>query len=160
VERLVDMNTNTTQSKPSSVAQENNQAAPQMQVNPHITKKLPELREVQKVFFLSKLINVIFTLAVVVALPVVYYLGFIDQSWTNRIGIIFNFVAGFMLAPELLGKRRLLRFEVMIEAFLFKINGLMAKATISLRNEVRYIIPRLLIVLEGVWKLSGRDRNR
>jgi hypothetical protein len=36
-------------------------------------------------------------------------------DWVNRIGIILNFCAGFLLAPELIGIRRLRRFEKFLE---------------------------------------------
>jgi hypothetical protein len=34
--------------------------------------------------------------------------------WLNRIGIVLNFLAGFMLAPELIGIERIRRFEQLI----------------------------------------------
>ncbi|MBH8576838.1 hypothetical protein I8752_28385 [Nostocaceae cyanobacterium CENA369] len=39
----------------------------------------------------------------------------IDLDWLNRIGIILNFFAGFMLAPDLIGKDKILRFENWLE---------------------------------------------
>jgi hypothetical protein len=36
-------------------------------------------------------------------------------DWVNRIGIILNFCAGFLLAPELIGIERLQRFEKFLE---------------------------------------------
>jgi hypothetical protein len=36
-------------------------------------------------------------------------------DWVNRIGIILNFCAGFLLAPELIGIQRLQRFEKFLE---------------------------------------------
>jgi hypothetical protein len=38
-----------------------------------------------------------------------------DGEWLNRAGIILNFLAGFMLAPELLGLHRLREFEAYLE---------------------------------------------
>jgi hypothetical protein len=37
------------------------------------------------------------------------------MEWLNRIGIILNFVAGFLLAPELIGLDRIRRFETRLE---------------------------------------------
>jgi hypothetical protein len=36
-------------------------------------------------------------------------------DWVNRMGIILNFCAGFLLAPELIGIQRLQRFEKFLE---------------------------------------------
>jgi hypothetical protein len=38
-----------------------------------------------------------------------------SSDWVNRIGIILNFCAGFLLAPELIGIQRLQRFEKFLE---------------------------------------------
>ncbi|MEA2599623.1 MAG: hypothetical protein QOF89_615 [Acidobacteriota bacterium] len=38
-------------------------------------------------------------------------------EWLNRVGIIFNSLAGFLVAPELLGISRLERTEARLEAF-------------------------------------------
>lgn len=40
-----------------------------------------------------------------------------DPTWLNRIGIILNFFAGFMIAPELIGQKRLQQWEGRIERF-------------------------------------------
>ena len=48
-----------------------------------------------------------FVVSVILAIPVGYYLGYIGVIGLNRIGIILNFCAGFMLAPELIGQKRL-----------------------------------------------------
>ncbi|NJO84256.1 MAG: hypothetical protein HC828_16700, partial [Blastochloris sp.] len=50
-------------------------------------------------------------------LPVGYLLGAISIEALNRIGIVLNFAAGFMLAPELLGRQRLATMEDRIELF-------------------------------------------
>lgn len=42
-------------------------------------------------------------------------LNWIDLDWLNRIGIILNFFAGFLLAPDLIGRNKLLRYEQIIE---------------------------------------------
>ncbi|GAX46264.1 hypothetical protein NIES4075_72850 [Tolypothrix sp. NIES-4075] len=39
----------------------------------------------------------------------------IDLDWLNRIGIILNFFAGFLLAPDLIGRQKLLNYEELIE---------------------------------------------
>src|SRR5438105_240637 len=38
--------------------------------------------------------------------------------WLNRAGIILNFLAGFMLAPDLIGLARLKKFEAALERVL------------------------------------------
>jgi hypothetical protein len=38
-----------------------------------------------------------------------------DHEWLNRLGIVLNFLAGFLLAPELIGLHRLSRFEEWLE---------------------------------------------
>ncbi|HEX6371028.1 MAG TPA: hypothetical protein VF006_19075 [Longimicrobium sp.] len=38
-----------------------------------------------------------------------------DNDWVNRIGVILNFAAGFMVAPELIGLDRLRHLETRIE---------------------------------------------
>lgn len=37
------------------------------------------------------------------------------MEWLNRLGIILNFLAGFLLAPELIGLERIRRFEERME---------------------------------------------
>jgi hypothetical protein len=58
--------------------------------------------------------RVLFVMAFI-AIALIYYSGYIDKDWLNRIGIILNFCAGFMLAPELLGTERLRNAEGYIE---------------------------------------------
>jgi hypothetical protein len=43
--------------------------------------------------------------------------------WVNRLGIVLNFVAGFLVAPELLGIQRLERAERSLETFTKKGRG-------------------------------------
>jgi len=38
-----------------------------------------------------------------------------DETWLNRLGIILNFLAGFMLAPELIGIERLKKIELFLK---------------------------------------------
>jgi hypothetical protein len=66
----------------------------------------------------STWINRVLIVVVLVAIPVLYYFGYIGVVWLNRIGIILNFCAGFMVAPELLGVSRLHRIEVFIKQVL------------------------------------------
>lgn len=47
--------------------------------------------------------------------PILYFLGYINKEWINRIGIILNFLAGFMVAPELIGVERLAKIENYME---------------------------------------------
>lgn len=55
----------------------------------------------------------------------------IDFDWINRIGIILNFLAGFMLAPDIIGKENINFFEDKLE---IKINYLIIKTQVSLRG--------------------------
>lgn len=53
------------------------------------------------------------------------------MEWLNRAGIILNFLAGFMIAPELIGLERLQNIENNIE---HNISELISRAEIQLRN--------------------------
>jgi len=44
-----------------------------------------------------------------------------DLKWLNRIGILLNFLAGFMIAPELIGIKRLSDAELSIEKSLLSV---------------------------------------
>lgn len=59
--------------------------------------------------------NRIFFVIIILAIPFLYYFGYFDKEWINRIGIAFNFFAGFMVAPELIGDERLKRIEDYLE---------------------------------------------
>lgn len=55
-------------------------------------------------------------LAFIVVIPfVLYYTGYIMKDWMNRSGIILNFIAGFMVAPDLIGEKRLVQLEALVE---------------------------------------------
>jgi hypothetical protein len=54
----------------------------------------------------STWLNRIFLIVVLVTIPLIYLFGYIGRDWLNRLGIIFNFLAGFLVAPELIGIRR------------------------------------------------------
>lgn len=66
----------------------------------------------------ATLFNWLFVIVVIIAIPLAYYFGYIGVTWLNRIGIILNFCAGFMLAPELLGVNRIRKLENRIKSFL------------------------------------------
>ncbi|MBD2255648.1 hypothetical protein [Nostoc parmelioides] len=51
----------------------------------------------------------------------------IDLDWLNRIGIILNFLAGFMLAPNVLGTKMLEKFEEVIDDFSNSLNSKIQK---------------------------------
>ena len=44
----------------------------------------------------------------------------IDLVWLNRVGITLNFVAGFLMAPDLIGRNRLRKLEAILEGFITK----------------------------------------
>lgn len=70
-------------------------------------------------------------------------------SWINRLGIMLTFLAGFMVAPELIGLERLTRAERRIEKVL-------AKVVSSLKDEIQpeAVFGLLLsIVAFFVWQL-------
>lgn len=54
----------------------------------------------------------------------------IDLDVLNRIGIILNFLAGFMLAPDLIGTERISKFENYIE---LKIRNLIKNIRVNLK---------------------------
>jgi len=45
------------------------------------------------------------------------------NEWINRIGLILDFTAGFLLAPEIIGKRRLEMLEQRIDLALSYLTG-------------------------------------
>jgi hypothetical protein len=57
-----------------------------------------------------------------------YFLGYISTQWANSIGILMDLFAGFMLAPELIGEKRLKRFEIFIEHAIVNARNLADKA--------------------------------
>jgi hypothetical protein len=63
----------------------------------------------------SRWVNRVFVVVVLLALPLAYYFGYMGKDWLNRLGIILNFCAGFMVAPELLGVARLDKGEKYLE---------------------------------------------
>ena len=67
---------------------------------------------------IGKWLKNLFVFLLVLALPIVYLLGYIGKDWLNRYGIILNFIAGFMVAPELIGIERLRTLEQKLEQWL------------------------------------------
>ncbi len=60
---------------------------------------------------IGRWLNRLFVIVVLIAIPLAYYFGYIGVAWLNRIGIILNFFAGFMVAPELFGVERIKRLR-------------------------------------------------
>lgn len=60
-----------------------------------------------------------------------------NKEWVNRIGIIFNFLAGFMIAPELIGIERLKRIELNIEDTLLHLSKSLVQQFAYWRLKVR-----------------------
>jgi hypothetical protein len=71
-----------------------------------------------------------------------------DLIWINRIGIILNFVAGFLMAPDLIGTAKLRELEFRLER---KLDNILEdfRATISLfENPFR--------AFSTIWPAAGR----
>jgi hypothetical protein len=60
-----------------------------------------------------------------------------DQDWVNRVGILLNFLAGFMIAPELIGIDRLKRIEGYIEEKLLRLSNSFVQQFDYLRSKIR-----------------------
>jgi hypothetical protein len=56
----------------------------------------------------STWVNRVFVVVVLVAIPLLYYFGYMGKEWINRIGITLNFCAGFLVSPELLFRGNIL----------------------------------------------------
>jgi hypothetical protein len=65
----------------------------------------------------------------------------IDLDWINRFGIVLNFLAGFMIAPELIGEKTISNYENKIEK--------------KLNNLIDYINPKLSYSTEYSNKIIG-----
>lgn len=91
-------------------------------------------------------LNRVFVVAILVAIPLLYYFGYMSAGWLNRIGIILNFCAGFMVAPELLGVERLTRIEIVIENSIEKFISSINK----FNNVLAYVViwPTIPLALE------------
>lgn len=57
-----------------------------------------------------------------------------ESELINRIGIIINFISGFMIAPELIGIKRLRKFELTLKKFL-------SNAILNFKNQLLYLAP-------------------
>ncbi|MFO5493039.1 MAG: hypothetical protein ACLBM6_10965, partial [Cuspidothrix sp.] len=68
----------------------------------------------------------------------------LDLDLLNRIGIILNFLAGFMLAPDLIGTKRISSFENYMES---RIINLIEKIKLNLNH--RYIIRNSSVVVRN-----------
>jgi hypothetical protein len=81
---------------------------------------------------IGRWLNRLFVIAVFVAIPSTYYFGYIGIVSLNRIGIILNFCAGFLIAPELIGERGLHWIELQflsIQSYLTKRNKIITEFT-------------------------------
>jgi hypothetical protein len=88
----------------------------------------------------------LFILVILMAIPLLYRFGYIEILWLNRIGIILNFCAGFMLAPELLGTKRLLVIEAKTKHFLSRMKQFV-KGYRDFLPMWRFFLPMLLLLL-------------
>jgi len=79
------------------------------------TNQVQTIAPVQKSGAVSWWINRVLVVVVLIAIPLLYYFGYISAVWLNRIGIILNFCAGFLVAPELIGSERLSRGRMILE---------------------------------------------
>lgn len=92
-------------------------------------------------------------LSLLLTLPIAYYLAYISKDWINRIGIIMNFAAGFMLAPELIGVSRLRKIEIIVEIVLSNQRQLLTRATEKIQDFFAITKGRLtfgLAVIAGI----------
>jgi hypothetical protein len=58
-------------------------------------------------------------------------------EWLNRTGIILNFLAGFLMAPDIIGRQRLNRWESSIEKQLLFVVTPFSKITARLLNYIK-----------------------
>ncbi|MBW4607411.1 MAG: hypothetical protein KME22_09330 [Hassallia sp. WJT32-NPBG1] len=78
----------------------------------------------------------------------------IDLDWLNRVGIILNFLAGFMLAPDLIGKERLLIIEEKIEGQLQTIIKLV-KSNLKSRYGKRHNYGWIMLIFMSTFFVPG-----
>ncbi|MFD2937075.1 hypothetical protein [Spirosoma flavum] len=62
------------------------------------------------------------SLMAIVSPLLLFQFGYIEPVWLNRVGIILNFIAGFLVAPDLIGIDRLETFENRVEVYLNQIH--------------------------------------
>src|SRR5262245_46084403 len=72
----------------------------------------------------SAVLSRVFIIVVLTAIPLLYYFGYIGIVWLNRIGVILNFCAGFMVAPELIGNEGLRKIQLKTTRILFRLREL------------------------------------
>jgi hypothetical protein len=85
------------------------------QVSQQSADQIQPIAPAQKASAVSTWLNRVLIVAILIAIPLLYHFGYIGTVWLNRLGIILNFCAGFMVAPELLGTVRLEKFEKALE---------------------------------------------
>ena len=63
---------------------------------------------------ISRWLKALYIIILIFGMPSLWFFGYISNTYINRLGIILNFLAGFMIAPELIGKTRLQSIEIAI----------------------------------------------
>jgi hypothetical protein len=86
---------------------------------------------------ISTTINALIFVVIALTVPILSFQGVIDQEWTNRLGIILNFAAGFLIAPELLGLERLRKAETSIETIAAKFGAFLERPRFYIRQSLR-----------------------
>jgi hypothetical protein len=67
-------------------------------------------------------------------------------DWVNRMGIILNFCAGFLLAPELIGVQRLQRFEKFLEESILRFRNAISRLALRIRTVLARVLARFPII--------------
>lgn len=75
--------------------------------------------------------------------------------WLNRIGIILNFLAGFMLAPELLGVERIRKTEDFLEKI---VSRTLIFSDILIINLLKQVF-RLIDMIVGIFDVDPSTKN-
>jgi uncharacterized membrane protein len=70
-----------------------------------------------------------------------------DTTLLNRVGIVLNFLAGFMLAPELLGVERLRKAEIYLEQSLGKHNQFSRDYLVKVRNILQEAVQGIVVII-------------
>jgi hypothetical protein len=80
--------------------------------------------------------------------------------WINRFGIIFNFIAGFLLAPELIGSKRLKKWENRIENSISNIAPSFRKFVNSVWEyaSIMLVFIALILIAIAISSVFFRDR--
>src|ERR1700693_2224267 len=75
-----------------------------------------------------------------------------DPIWFHGVGILLDFAAGFLLAPELIGSRRLGRLEMKLEAGMLRAeDGLGGLAALVPKGQL--FLSAILFILSYVFSL-------